>query len=192
MIACYLDMDGVLVDFANAAIAAFDAKIPRADVRWDFPKDLGFRHGGDPDFWGKLGREFWATLPWTAEGRGLLAGLESLFNESICLVSTPADGSPDCREGKADWVERNTPAYRRRLFLGAEKFRLASPWKVLIDDHEPNVEAFAAHGGQAVLVPRPWNSRRGLTDGGGDFPVPALLEEVKAARGAAQACYMRA
>ena len=33
----------------------------------------------------------------------------------------------------------------------------ARPDALLIDDSDHNVEAFLAHGGQAILVPRPWN-----------------------------------
>ena len=174
-------MDGVLVDFANEAIRRFGGRIARSDVTWDFPVKLGFSHGLDPEFLGGLDYGFWANLPWTAEGRALLAGLESIFGESVCLVSTPAEGSPGCRDGKADWVSANLPAYNTRTFLGRDKFLLAGPQKVLIDDHEPNVDAFMAHGGRAVLVPRPWNRRRRLTDADGNFDADSLLKEVASA-----------
>ena len=46
------------------------------------------------------------------------------------------------------------------IFTGAKKF-IAGPGRWLIDDKDANVEAFRAAGGQAITVPRPWNSEHG-------------------------------
>ena len=38
------------------------------------------------------------------------------------------------------------------------KSALAGPRKILVDDSPSTIEAFAAAGGQAIMVPQPWNN----------------------------------
>jgi beta-phosphoglucomutase-like phosphatase (HAD superfamily) len=56
-----------------------------------------------------------------------------------------------------DWINHRLQDYRRQYFVGCQKFRLAKRGVILIDDAEHNVDAFRAAGGEAVMVPRPWN-----------------------------------
>jgi 5'(3')-deoxyribonucleotidase len=174
----YLDLDGVLVDFVAGALVAHKQDIPRLSMRWNF-----FEQYTPPmteaEFWKDLGFDFWSTLPWTPEGKNFLAGLEGVFGDRIILLTSPADTS-GAVEGKVEWVRRELPQYKKRLFVGPAKQLLAGPKKILVDDNNTNVERFRAEGGVAVLVPRPWNNSVNYcipgTDGG--FDVDALISEV--------------
>ena len=174
---CFIDLDGVLADFVLGAFALHGRAVPYRDVEWGFPAQIGFAGANDPAFWSEMGHDFWASLPWTPEGKGLLAIVERHFGENVVVMTSPCD-TPGGVEGKVAWIKRELPAYARRFFVGPPKHLAAGPGKLLIDDYEGNVEKFAAHGGATLLVPRPWNRRRGETDADGRFDVPALAREL--------------
>ena len=173
----YCDLDGLIVDFVAGAFALHGKSIPAPDVRWDFDRQLGIP---PEDFWAPMGRDFWANLPWTAEGPELLARVEALVGkERVVLLTSPCD-TPGGVEGKVEWVRRHLPEYRRRFFVGPPKSLAAGPTKVLLDDYDRNVELFDAEGGHAVLVPRPWNARRSEScPATGRFSVDAVVSELQ-------------
>lgn len=175
------DMDGVLSHLVKDSIK-FHGKedlLPIRDVRWHFPLQLGFADTWDTAFWGPLCRKFWGNISPHEDGLELLRWAEHHHGvDRIGILSSPTkfDG---CRDGKQDWVDRFLPQYSKRCFLGSQKEFWADPHVVLVDDHDPNVEKFREKGGKALLLPRPWNERRGETDGNGCFDVPRVIEELK-------------
>ena len=76
--------------------------------------------------------------------------------------------------GKAAWVNKHLSFYNTRLIITtASKLLLAGPNTLLIDDRDKNVEEFRKAGGQAILVPRPWNKNH-------DMPtLPHLREKLQ-------------
>ncbi len=174
---CFLDMDGVLVDFIGGSLKAHGINLHKRDCEWSFFNKLGLT---DAQFWDPLGHDFWANLEWTSEGKELIKELEYLFRERIVLCTSPCE-TPGGVEGKIAWIKRELPAYRRRFFVGPPKALAASPCKVLIDDHDLNVEAFVLEGGHGVLVPRPWNRNKHLTNDEGDFEVKRLIAQIERA-----------
>lgn len=170
-------MDGVLVDFTAGALQFHGKHLDPQEIRWEFPRQIGFGDTYAPDFWNPLGREFWENLDWTYEGLLLLAHLENYFGANITIISTPCE-TDGCADGKRNWVKKHIPQYSKRLFLGADKSILAGPNKVLIDDNDKNVETFRAAGGKAILVPRPWNCRRSETCSMGRFSVSSVMFDV--------------
>jgi hypothetical protein len=180
---CFLDLDGVLVDFVGGALAAHGRTLPIADVRWDFCTQIGFRGVDDPAFWAPLGYDFWANLGWHADGRAIVGTVDRLFEGQVALLTSPCD-TLGCAEGKREWVRRHLPEFSQRLLIGTSKHLVAGPGKVLVDDHDANVAAFRCGGGRAVLVPRPWNTRCGETLDEGKFCSASLLVEIDAARSA--------
>lgn len=172
---CYLDMDGVLVDFVNGALREHGHTIPAGMVKWDFNKQLNIP---DPEFWGPFGRSFWANLEWMREGQELLSELEALFTpEHIVILSTPC-GTPGCAEGKLDWIKKHLPKYKRQYLFGPAKHLCASPSHILIDDYDHNVDKFRTYGGKACLVPRSWNTNEHLTSSN-QYDVKTFMEQVK-------------
>jgi 5'(3')-deoxyribonucleotidase len=179
---CLLDLDGVLTDFVKAACDRY-GRCPYANGKnageWDIVKLLGVN---PTDFWSGCGRDFWAHLPWTADGRQILDECERTFGrQNVCLLTSPPD-TPGSVQGKLDWVHRELPAYRRRVLVGAAKEFCAGPSRVLVDDSDANVSRFEDAGGRAVLVPRPWN--RGHPHAGRAFDAVAagLVEAVAFSR----------
>lgn len=170
-----VDLDGCLSDF-QAAAHAFHGVPDNPVCSWNFWRDWGM---SDKDFWAPLGRAFWADLPWTAEGPELLARVEALVGKDrVVLLTSPCD-TPGGVEGKVEWIRKHLPEYRRRFFVGPPKSLAAGPTKVLLDDYDLNAELFAAEGGHAVLVPRPWNARRAeACPDTGRFSVDAVVAEL--------------
>lgn len=177
----FFDLDGVLADFVGGVFRLQHPKpAPRYDdVRWGLEEQLGY---ADPaDFWRQLGYEFWSELPAYEDGFGLLGAVATAVGlDGIGLLTSPCD-TPGCLEGKRDWVRRHLPDYHRRLFIGSAKHLFAGPGKVLVDDHDANVDAFRAAGGRVVQPPRPWNRRSGETHERGSFVVTAAYTDVIAA-----------
>lgn len=173
---CYLDLDGVLVNFVLGAFMAhgrFDLLF--SEVQWNFHEQLGIPA---KEFYAPMGREFWAGLPWTPEGKNFLAQIEHVFGEeNVVLLTAPVD-TPGCAEGKIEWIKREMPSYAKRFFIGSPKHLAACETKLLVDDNEQNVNTFRVAGGSAVLVPRPWNSRRRETNDFGLFGPYQIAREV--------------
>ncbi len=157
---CFLDLDDVLVDFIAGACKTHGRpnpyKKPEARGRWDIAKLLGMT---DLEFWQPLdNHHFWINLRPTKDAEAILRVVEHAFGEqNVCLLTDPS-GRAGPPSGKMAWVQRFLPSYTRRLLIGSPKYFCAASDAVLIDDADHNVEAFRRHGGQAILVPRPWNA----------------------------------
>ena len=146
-----LDCDGVLADFHKGAYSAHGQE-------WDNPKVWDFWHDwpmSDTKFWNKLrGRDFWANLEpyeWTLD---LFHALKALGRVTVCTA--PCDDNC-CASGKHDWLDKNLGIRPKDCMIGKEKYLLAGPSKLLIDDSFTNCKKFVEHGGQAILFPQPWN-----------------------------------
>lgn len=157
---CFLDLDGVLVNFVGGACRFHRRRnpyaLPASLGEWDCVSLLGM---SQEEFWRGLDFHFWRNLEWMADGRRVLDLVEGTFGASnVCLLTSPPDnrGSVD---GKRAWVNRHLPQYFRRLLIGSAKEFMAGPEAVLVDDYAVNVDRFAEAGGFSVLVPRPWNRR---------------------------------
>lgn len=154
---CYLDLDGVLVDFARGALQYHNSDLEYSSLDWDFDKKLGLT---PEQFWEPLDYNFWANLEWTAEGKGILELVEAKFGDKVAILTAPPK-TPGAVQGKLDWISRELPRYRRRTMVGTNKQLFAASTKVLVDDRDENIESFEDAGGLGVLVPRPWNRAKG-------------------------------
>lgn len=111
-----------------------------------------------PEFWDCITRRVWSAIPESYEFRWLLEYCENAVGrENICILTSPTkDG--DCHSGKYEWIMAHFPEWMHRQYLiGPRKYFCAHPDALLIDDSDHNVEQFRRWGGQAILVPRPWN-----------------------------------
>ena len=172
-------MDGVLVDFVGGACRVHGKANPYACGNfngWTILDSPEFRGMSAADFWRPMGREFWAGLAWTDDGREILSIVESAFGkENICLLSSPCH-TPGCMDGKLDWIKENISSYKSRFMFGNRKEFAASDRRILIDDADHNVRAFGMAGGRTVLVPRPWNDLRSI-----EFTTADYLRRILAA-----------
>ena len=186
----YLDLDDVCNAFTLHALRAVGCPVNASDFHkfdpaWGFDiiKAANALHPGpaphkySPDvftlfsFWGKIGRDVWRDAPESTEFKWLLQKCEDLVGrENVCILTAPIE-DPECLAGKLEWILAHCPKWLHRQYLmGPQKYLLAQPGALLIDDSDKNVDEFEACGGEVLLVPRPWNSlhrvdtRRHLSD----------------------------
>lgn len=168
---CFIDLDGVLADFVEAAFIRHDIRIPWADIQWDFVKQSGI----DPEtFWRSLDFDFWKNVFRTAEFSATIDAAEKKFGkENIFICSSPCK-TFGCGAGKAMWVDFYLPEYSQRLILTNRKEVFSGVGRVLIDDRDENVEDWIEAGGIGILVPRPWNVTRNTSRDVSDLIVRAI------------------
>lgn len=170
-----LDVDGVLNVGAPWFMRAAGVKIRNDDID-AYP--AGFQHddlvgatnsllmkqGERPlsatQFWEcSSNREFWADFPTSPEFSMILVFAEGLVGQKNVHLLTSTTLSPECLAGKLEWITKRLPRFLHRQYLmGPQKYLCAKPGALLIDDADKNVDAFRRAGGEALLVPRPWNS----------------------------------
>lgn len=156
----FLDLDGVLADFAGHSARLFH-KPPEVIESWGFYEALGTN---EDSFWARvhgLGADFWASIPpypW----------YKRLYSECLKAAPTVILTSPSHHEsspqGKAVWLRERLDIGPKGYLMGAAKEHLAHPGALLIDDADHNVDRFRASGGKAILFPRPWNANKDLSD----------------------------
>ena len=113
-------------------------------------------------FWDRFTREDWANVPETPEFPWLLEQCERLVGRENILIATSPTKDPECAAGKVDWIQEHFPSWMhrqyaitpRKWFFGHDRDSL------LVDDNAENARLFVLNGGQALLVPRPWNEHR--------------------------------
>ena len=99
---------------------------------------------------------FWVDLEWLPWGKELY-DICTAFAPTV-LMSTPAPmgGAPMSAAGKLTWIARNLPDADYALTGCKHLFNPTG--QLLIDDRQKNVDTFREHGGDAILIPAPWNS----------------------------------
>lgn len=155
----FLDMDGVLVDFVGGICRALGKPYP-----YDHPSSFGIWEtwkllgATEAEFWTAChSRVFWSLLDWMPDGKEMLATITERVDPKQVFLLTSPSLSPGSYAGKAEWVQREMPEFSGRLLMGSAKHLLAGESRIMIDDANHNVDGFRASGGEAILVPRPWN-----------------------------------
>lgn len=100
--------------------------------------------------WGTLPRFVWSEsrrAPWC----GWLIDECRKYTDDICVLTAPTR-CPECAAGKVEWLNRNLPGMP--YVIARQKFRLARPDAILIDDAEHNLNAWT---GPSICFPQPWN-----------------------------------
>jgi 5'(3')-deoxyribonucleotidase len=159
---CLVDMDGVITDFATGLFKANCLDVKDFDLtgHWWLHKACA----SDQTEFEKPCHtpEFWENLRFTPEAFQIIEAVEDKYGtKNVYLCTSPSDW-PAASFGKHKWILKNLPEYRRRFFIGDEKWAIASPSLLLVDDRDDNVDNFRRAGGQAILVPRPWNRHHKL------------------------------
>ncbi len=162
----FLDMDDVLNEFTMSTLRELGCDIETYDPTWgwDIVKAANATNSSRSftiqGFWDSLDRKHWATRPKSEMCDQLIEKSASLVGqENVCVLSSPTL-DPDCLAGKLEWIHDNLPSWMHRQYLiGPRKYFCAAPNALLVDDCDKNVDDFRAAGGQALLVPKPWNSK---------------------------------
>ena len=165
----FLDLDDVLNRFTMPALYHVGCPVNEFtfndyDPKWgyDIIRAVNALHPGrtftESEFWNSFNRSFWASLPESEEFEWLVNKAISYVGENNVYILSSPTRDPDCLAGKLEWIQRCMPfALQRSYLLGPSKHLCANSKALLIDDREQNVDDFRAHGGRALLVPRPWN-----------------------------------
>lgn len=159
----FLDMDGVLVDLVPRVLEAYDVPYQyrewppdcyglydvckRLKPTFDVPSD---------EFWTRFSSDWWWQLPKTSHCDEIVQKalqLAGLYRVHFCTFAI----TPESAEGKQRWVETHYPGMADRLIIMKHKWLLAKPGHILVDDRCASCKVFRKEGGEAVVVPRPWN-----------------------------------
>lgn len=157
----FLDMDGVVADFAAGVANLFGLPLDEVEAAGDRTyKVLGLSKAGFYERLEAAGPEWWAGLPVYPWANRLAAACGAVGE--VYIATSPQSGCVSAGTGKLAWIKAFLPdAFAgRRFFIGTDKHLLAAPGRVLIDDDPKKCDAFRAAGGRAVLFPRPWNMDR--------------------------------
>lgn len=170
----FLDLDDTLNSCTMSVLNVLDCGVHKFEY-CSFPEELGYdligawshftgRERVEPAvFWEWISRKTWAEMPqssqfWLIESAALMVGRENV------MVATVPTKSPDCLFGKYEWMEQHLPDWMQRQYnITPRKWRLSVPGALLIDDADHNVKEWRTRpdgmpSGDAILVPRPWNS----------------------------------
>lgn len=150
-----VDLDGVHVDFCGQACKEFghihDERLPDAK-EYFIEKRLGI----SPDtLWARIRHKqpcWWYNLPeyeWSKDLHKLVLEFTNKY-----WVCSSHGYMPNAAKGKVSWVNAHLDM---PVVLTRDKWLLAKPGTVLIDDTEEQVNQFREAGGGAVLFPQPWN-----------------------------------
>jgi len=88
--------------------------------------------------------------------KDLIKLLEGYCN-TLCICTHAASKTYQEYGGKKLW-QHNHQLHQYELIVIDNKWRLAKPRTLLIDDYTKNLEPFAAKGGDTLLFPQPWNA----------------------------------
>lgn len=148
----FLDMDGVLANFVQASIEAHERPDTHEQITdWDYYKAWGL---STQQFWDKCrGVQFWARLPEYPWAGRLVSKCQQL-TETYFLTSPSSTGRAECIRGKELWL---LPPQCRNMIPTEHKHLIAAPGRVLVDDSEPNITKWIAHGGIGLGFKQPWN-----------------------------------
>ena len=127
-------------------------KVPFVKEKGDLVYDI-------PAFWnGVTAANLWRTAPKSPQCDLILnLSAQLVGTENVFLATSPTK-DPQSHADKLHWVWDNLPTWiHRQYFITPRKWLLGKPGVLLLDDHLMNVERFLEEGGDAFLVPRPWN-----------------------------------
>ena len=128
-----------------------------------------------PTFWEWVSRRIWEDMP-KSKQFWLLDATACMVGQKNVLIATSPTKSADCHHGKYHWIRDHVPEWCKRQYsITPRKSWLARPGVLLIDDADANCEAFREGGGDALLVPRPWNTMWEV--GQSDLQTTAYLAE---------------
>jgi len=155
----FLDMDGVLTNFHKGVCKTFDYPyILDEMIRYDFWEDWKEKKVTRRDVNDICNQLFWEDLEWMHDGKEILKIVEEAYGKENIFIFTQPMPNVGSWTGKRIWIEHMAPDYKKQLIVTqASRAFFASPDTLLIDDKQENVDEFIKAGGNAILIPRPWN-----------------------------------
>jgi len=150
-----LDMDGVLVNFAQGVMDIFGETVKAKVIsgEWSIGRWL---YVSDDYLWQRIGEDpFWINLHAYSWARYLF---DTVREFGPTTIATSPSSDPSSAQQKIEWLQDWMGFDFRNFMIGPDKAAMARPDSILIDDSDSNVTKFCQAGGNATLFPQPWNS----------------------------------
>lgn len=170
----FIDLDDVLnsctmeiLRFIGCDVGPYDYNKFNSNWGFDIVKAANSLHPSRKfsahDLWCEISRSEWASMCKSEECDWLLHKCIDIVGEkNVCILTCPTF-RPDSAAGKIEWIYKNLPLiFRQQFLIGLPKYMCACSGALLIDDKYQNVVEFRKAGGQAIVVPRPWNLYHGV------------------------------
>ncbi len=158
----FLDLDGCIANIGQAVADIYDIKFtPELEVQYgntlyklmglETKKEMWDVINSIPDFWENI-----LPYPWCEE---LVDALQSVDEVQILTSSPSTDAltKSNASTGKSKWVGKYLLEKNLRVNIVHDKYLLAAPGRILIDDRERHCDLFGTHGGESILFAQPWN-----------------------------------
>ncbi len=115
-----------------------------------------------PSFWqGVTAADLWRTVPKSPQCDFLINRASELVGRDEVYLATTPTKDPESYGHKVHWILDNLPEWiHRQHAITPRKWITGKPGVLLFDDHLENCHNFVNDldgGGEALLVPRPWN-----------------------------------
>lgn len=167
----FVDVDGVLYSFVTSALSLMgldpDTYFHQL-VHWNAITDVVERELGisEQEFWQTIqdqGPCFWRYMPKTAYFDKMVELMEAARGAGVevFILTSPLKSAANC-EARTAALKANLPSWvyeERRIIFAHHKYLLAGENRVIFDDRSRNLELWEEHGGLAIRVSRPWNSK---------------------------------
>ena len=147
----YVDCDGVLADWVGQVHNW--AEKPRKEWKsWNGFRDFGISQDELNDMMSFV--SFWDNMDRLPGAAKLWAEVSKLADKAyVCTRPFP---TPNCLYGRSVWLAKMGIGIQQTIFMH-DKYQLANPKSILIDDNIENCELFTARGGHAILYPQSYN-----------------------------------
>lgn len=155
-----LDLDGTIVNFCGGVSRLFGKTPEWLDENWtvgikDVCEALSIKKS---QLWSRVNStdKFWETLepyPWLDELMDLLS------KEDVHICTSPGICDANAMHGKAKWINKYLGSkFSKNFIFTPNKWMLAKPDRILIDDYDKQCNGFVQHGGLAIVFAQHWNS----------------------------------
>ena len=166
----YLDLDGVVVNFAKRAIRLINENRFNIIKYKEYVEYIVIKQGHKlinvndlhPDFETKdekiiefmfkllsNDKDFWINLEWLRGGMSLFNFINKNF-ANFYILSSPVPGDTACIEGKKEWVLKNMGICEDKIIIERNKSIYSSKDSILIDDFLINTNKWENGGGIAI------------------------------------------
>lgn len=166
-----LDIDDVLNQFTMLSLKIAGCKVDPMDNSM-FPVEVGYdivaacnllhptvKDWTPQEYWGMMPQSAWSHTPKSPECDWIIKTCAKLVGQDNVFLCTSATTDPASLAGKLMWIHHELPTcLHRQYVITPVKYLCANPTTLLIDDNDANCKSFSAHGGNVLLVPKPWNT----------------------------------
>lgn len=166
-----LDVDDVLNQFTMLSLKIAGCKVDPMDnsvfpvkVGYDVVAACNLMHPIDRNwtplkYWSMMPRSAWSHTPKSPECDWIIETCAKLVGQNNVFLCTSATEDPESLAGKLVWIHHELPSWLHcQYVITSCKYLCANPTTLLLDDNDANCKSFSEHGGNALLIPKPWNT----------------------------------